>query len=520
MYINVVCTFILLFLTACSAGSGGDGLLPPSVLGDPPSQSDTNAPPILMLSVSTTDVDERQSVVIQTAGSSDPDGDELTYEIDMGGMDYHAYERLDPLTEWTIETGEVDETTTYRLTVTASDGKDTTSEAFDLTVHNYDRSPLNKTWGDVSETYDVSQNGSARFAKNDTRSQFQLAHILRDSDDGKMEALEFEMTNGFGIPFVIPLDVPATPDAVLQTEMISSGRFKVGFSVTSETEDKAWVFRRDGATVATLTGELDLPGLCSASWTYARFSPTGVFTLNLFVGTANGLWLFINESARNQLNTENGAFLTADIYDGRVSGNFCAAGSFATFFDADRKDFIALESHEFGAPNFPETTPVNVPDNLELVTFKAGMLKYRVKYFALLFAGAEHTSAHQLTILHETPSGVIEQLDYALPPGKPSDLVVQSIDTNYLELQYTEGEGNRDADIVIAVPETPYVYVITVEADDLGGVTFGPLEYFEVGFDKKDIAVEVTDGTNRYSLITNDGETLRLHESQLVFSRF
>ena len=87
-------------------------------------------------------------------------------------------------------------------------------------------------------------------------------------------------------------------------------------------------------------------------------------------------------------------------------------------------------------------------------------------------------------------------------------------------MTYDGTEGNRDTDIVIAVPETPYVYIITVEPDDLGGVTFGPLEFFEAGFDVKDIHVEVTDGTYRYSLITNDGYTLRLHESALDFRRF
>ncbi|MEO1660355.1 MAG: hypothetical protein AAFR51_05165 [Pseudomonadota bacterium] len=517
---------IILTLASCSGGGSGSDIVPaPSGETPPPSSDQTpstsNTPPVLTASVSPTVLDERQTLLIEAGQSTDADGDPLTFTLDTGALPVFGTRREGAMTGWEIYTDEVNETATYTITVSASDGFATVSETFDITLNNYDRSPLNQTWQSVSETLDLGDTGTARFAENTTDSGFQMAHILTTRDDDKMEVLEFNFENGSFQPRArIPLDMPPTNDAVLHTAKIERGASDASFAVTSEYEERLWMFKRQDDDRTILSGQRLLPGLCSAAWTFLDQSPDGELLPNLLAGTDTGLWAFMNAGLQDADSPQPERILNADRFTGYSTGEYCNAGPYSTVFDAARNDFIYLGDTSFGAPNFPRITPVTVPDDLELVTFKAGKLKHQVKFYALLFAGAEHTSAHQLTLLHETPSGVIEQLDYALPSGIPADMVVQSIDTNYFDLQYGRGEGNRDTDIVIAVPATPYVYVIEVDQDALGGVTFGPLAFFEAGFDIFDLAVAVTDGTHRYSLITNDGYTLHLHESALQFSRF
>ena len=530
---NLALIFVV-FLSGCSGGDGVSALVPaPPPSGSPPPSETppvtSNTPPSLSLNVSETTIDELQSFIVDTTRSSDADGDALTFEIDLGELEASEDLLSNTPARWEIYTDEVDENHTYTLTVTASDGKESTSEEVQITVENYNRRPLNTTWGDVSETADVSVDQfdsldvslvpSARFVDNISESGYRTAHMIRPRLDGKVEILEFEMTNGFGSPRTIVLDTPPIDDAIVTTAKIQTGSLPRSFAVQSNAHEKVWIFRRDGNNEANLSGDLELSGLCSASWDYPDISSSGASVQSLLAGTEDGLWIFINEGAFDRASAEIGSFRETRIYNGQVSGNFCFAGPYSTFYDADRNEFIALDNDAFGAPNFPAVTPVNVPDGLELVTIKAGKLKYDIKFFALLFAGPEHTSEHRLIILHETPSGLIEQIDYPLPHGIPSQLVVESIDTNFDDLIYGRGEGNRDTDIVIAVPETPYIYIITVETDDQGGVTFSPIEYAYVDFFVQDIAIKVTDGTERYSLITNDGETLSLRKSTLDFSR-
>jgi len=479
-----------------------------------------NTLPVLKIAIPLTQVDERQPIQIYTEGSLDEDGDALSFKLELGDTPYVDIEPISDPSGWIVTTGEVAETTSFPLTVSVTDGKDTVSETRTVTIENFDRTPINNTWLPSSSEFEVAKNGSASFADNSANSGFQTAHVLRTSETDQLEVLEFSFFNGFPEPDTIPLNIPAPRDATLETATVQSVSGPRSFSITSIEDETVRIFRREGQSSVSLTGTLNLPGLCSTAWAYVKLAPDGRLLPSLFTGTQNGLWIFMNEGARERFSSQAGEFVETQLQRGHGTGNYCAAGPFSTFFDATQKTFISIEDTTYGAPDFPLFTPVNIPDDLALVSIEAGKLKHQILFYALLFAGEEHTSDHRLVILHRTPSGTIEQLDYHLPNGIPSDLVIQSIDTNFFDLQYGRGEGNRDTDIVISAPETPYVYVVTVEDDGFGGVSFSPIEYFEAGYGVKDIAVEVTDGTNRYSLITNDGTTLRLHKSALEFSRF
>ena len=493
-----------------------DPQTPPETPPAPPLSN--NSAPIVQLDVSAARLDERQPLTIDARGSSDVDGDTLSYSIDLGSLPYEQVSSSHSGRVWTIITSEVDATATYEVTVSVSDGAMTSTKTEEITVENYARTPLSTVWDAVNHSINISDNGTARFSENDRSSDFQMAHVLRAPDAGGFEVIEFPFAGSFDTYRTIPLATDLSGDAVLSTSKVIAADERASFALMSEFDDTVQVFVRDGNQTARQTGSLTLPGLCAAQWVYLRLIDAFVFAPSLHIGTDDGLWTFMNESARGTNPEIPGTFEFSRIEES--TGNFCHAAAYQSFFDETTNELIVLDTDSYGAPDFPLTTHVDVPEGLRLVALKDGKIKHDVEYFALLFAGEHHTSAHRLTLLYKSSNGLIEQRDIDLPSGIPSDLIVQSIDTNFFDLQYGRGEGNRDMDIVIAAPETPYVYVVTVDKDSLGELTFSPLEFFEVGFGIKDIMLAVTDGTNRYSLLTNDGTTLNMHESALEFSRF
>lgn len=514
-------------IVACSSG-GDSETPPPDPIGpdDPvptpppttPPPPSSNTPPVASIEVSASSVDERQSFTIDARSSYDDDGDTLTYSIDLGSLPHEQIETSNNGRVWTITTSEVDETETYIVDVTVSDGQADYTVSTQIDVKNYARTPLNEVWGPVSHEFAIANDGSARFSENGRDADFQTGHASRRTNDGDLEIIEFNFSGSFDNHRVIPLDSDLTDDITFITGKLQRSDDPVSFAILSKEESTVQIFERETNQTARPAGSTTFPGICSMQWVYLRLSDSFVFSPSLYIGTNNGLWTFLNEIARDTLFSSDELFQFVEVAES--AGDYCNATNYASFFDGDANELIVLDTETYGSPNFPQSTIVDVPEGLSFVAMIDGKIKFDVKYYALLFAGETHDSAHRLTILHETPGGQIEQIDYDLPSGIPTDLVVQSIDTNFFDLQYGRGEGNRDMDIVIAVPETPYVYVVTVEADEDGALTFSPIEFFEVGFGIKDIMVTVTDGTNRYSLLTNDGDMLRMHESALEFSRF
>jgi|GEM_PF-5387974 len=525
--LKIVYLFACFAIVACSSGGDSDAPPPDPIAPDdpgptpPPSTpppTGSNTPPVASVDVSASSIDERQPVVFDARASYDDDGDTLTYAIDLGSLPHEQVETSHNGRVWTVTTSEVDETATYSVDVTVSDGQADHTVSTQISVNNYDRTPLSNVWGPVSHEFAIASNGSARFSENGRDADFQTGHASRRTAEGDLEIIEFSFAGSFDNHRVIPLDSNLSSDVTFITGKLQRSDDPVSFAILSKEESTVQIFERETNQTTRPAGSTTFPGICSMQWVYLRLSESFVFSPSLYIGTNNGLWTFLNEIARDTLFSSDELFQFVEVTES--SGDYCNATNYASFFDAAANELIVLDTETYGSPDFPQSTPVSVPPGLTFVAMKDGKIKFDVEYYALLFAGETHDSAHRLTILHETPGGQIEQVDYDLLSGIPTDLFVQSIDTNFFDLQYGRGEGDRDMDIVIAVPETPYVYVVTVEADETGALTFSPLEFVEVGFGVSDVMVTVTDSTNRYSLLTNDGNTLRMHESLLEFSRF
>lgn len=510
--------FATFLFAACSGGGGStsDTSAPPETGSTPISR--TNTAPALSIALSNTSVFERQSISIDASDSNDADGDTLVYDLKLEPTAYAELGSASNGPVWTINTNDVDADTVIAATVSVSDDTDTVSQAVEFTITNYDRTPLKATWADISDTYEITANGSAKFSENRFYDGFKFTHLLRTNEANELEAVEFEFFNSkFDPPNVISLGLPGDSEASLLAHKIQFGSERAGFAVVSPGAETAKVIKRESRSAGSVGGRLTLPGLCSASWKYIVLTSEITERVSLFVGTDNGLWGWLNDGRAVNNRDVSGSFSASTIWN--PSGNFCHPGEQGLYYNTGKRELDVWETGITDHPDLPMPMAVNAPLGLDVVDVRIGKGENHEPFIVLLFAGDTHDAPHQLSILYETLSGQIEQLDYALPAGIPTDLEVHSIDTNFIDMARGT-TGNRDADIVIAVPETPYVYVIETQYSETEGISFGPLEFFEAGFGVRDVAIIVTDGTNQFSLLTTDGYTLNLHKSALEFSRF
>lgn len=107
-------------------------------------------------------------------------------------------------------------------------------------------------------------------------------------------------------------------------------------------------------------------------------------------------------------------------------------------------------------------------------------------------------------LMFQNAGGVITQTTVLLPSGVPSDMVFASDD---------DGHANDfDSDILIAVPETPYVYVFNNLSSPSapGAVTFSDIAFHEVGFGVRTAAIGQVDDTIGQDLIlgTDAGDVI------------
>lgn len=510
--------FSFLLLSACSGGgsSSTDAPPPPSTGNDPSSQS--NSAPDIRVTLSLTQVFERQTITVDASATTDADGDALNYELKLVDTPYATIAGSNNGPAWKIDTTEVDTDALVKATITASDGNDTVAMNVEFTIMNYDRTPLNKTWEEVSDTYEISANGSAKFSENRFYDGFKGAHLLRTNESDQLEIVEFTFFKStFDDPVKIATDMPGDEAASLITQNIQFQSEYPGFAVVSPSTETAKVIKRESRSEGSIGGSLTLPGLCSASWKHIALTREITERASLFIGTNNGLWGWLNAGRAINNRDLSGVFTDDTVWD--PSGNFCHPGELGVFYDPEKRELNVWKTEHITQPDLPMPIAVNAPIGLNVVDVRIGISDTRDSFIALLFAGKTHDAPHQLSIFYKALSGQIEQLDYDLPSGIPTNLAVHSIDTNFIDME-RGGWGNRDSDIVIAVPETPYVYIIETQSSETEGLSFGPLEFFEAGFGVRDIALIVTDGTNKYSLLTTDGHTLKLHKSALEFSRF
>lgn len=500
-----------LALAACSSGGGDDAGPPPA-----PVPSAANTAPALTITISASSVDEGQPITIDASATTDSDSDPLTYSLELDDPTLATLTGSNTGPVWVLKTSTVDTAASFTAKVSVSDGSETVSEDVALSIRNFSRTPINTDWGPRNDAYEISETSSAKLAEPRFQDgfyfgSFKTLHALRTTPAGALEVLEFDFLNSqFDPPKSFMLDAPASADSNLVTADFQYPGDLPGFATYSAKTSTAHIYRRDGRYEISAAGEFSIPGLCTAHWEYMDTGGGITLLRSLLVGTENGLWAWLNDGRTIQTRDHSGSFSETQVWDS--SRRYCHRARGNVYYDDQSGDFHFAITGSVADSKLPRPLSFPPPRDLTFVDIEIGKDQSGEEFVVLLFAGDTHTSDHQLVILSHDTNGVMDADVIALPNGIPTDLVVTSIDTDARDLA-RGGDGNTDSDIVIAVPETPYVYVIRSEQPDQDGLSFDPIEFFEVGFGVHDITIAVTDGNNREDLITNDGRVLQLFSS-------
>ena len=467
--------------------------------------------PILSVSVPTLSVDEGQSITFDASASIDPLGDTLTFDVELVATGF-AELQSDPSNPiWTLIAHQVDQNETVWVRVSATNRLETVTQEFEVAIENYDRAPISTDWNSVAEdSFLASDTGGVKLKQRPYPDNFyflhdRMLHALRTGASGNLEVLEFDFqaNPALDAPRIIELGAPIGADPELNAAKIPYTEDAPSFSVHSAQSETVQVYTRETLNSVYLGGTLTLPGLCNAYWQKLFSAPP---SWGLVVGAETALWTWLDDARNSPLIGQSGMFSDSQIR--RPTGRYCHSGRGNVFFDEVRGEFNFATFESAENSSFPRPVSMAPPNGLSLVNMDVGIDAREQEFIALLFAAEAHDGPHQLTLLSQSPSGLVVQQDIALPSGVPADMVVGSVDTDPLAF-FREEEANIDSDIVIAVPDTPYVYVIRTDYSDVDGLTVAPIEYFEVGYGVDEITLAITQRNRKHSLVTNDGQTLR-----------
>lgn len=467
--------------------------------------------PVLSVSVPTLSVDEGQTLTFDASASIDPFGDTLTFEVELVATEFAELQSdaSDPI--WTLISHQVDQDETVWVRVSATNRLETVTEEFEVAIENYDRTPISADWNSVAEdSFLASDTGGLKLTQRPYPDNFyflhnRMLHALRTGESGNLEVLEFDFqaNPALDAPRIIELGAPIGADPELNAAKLPYTEDAPSFAVHSAQSETAQIYTRDTLNSVFLGGNLSLPGLCNLYWQKLFSAPP---SWGLVVGAETALWTWLDDERNSPIIGQSGMFSDSQIRS--PTGRYCHSGRGNVFYDEVRGEFDFATFENAENSTFPRPVSMALPNDLFLVDMDVGIDAREEEFIALLFAADAHDGPHQLTLLSQSPSGLVVQQDIALPAGIPADMVVGSVDTDPPAF-FRQKEANIDSDIVIAVPDTPYVYVIRTDYSELDGLTVAPIEYFEVGFGIDEITLAITQLNHKHSLITNDGQTLR-----------
>lgn len=448
--------------------------------------------------------------------------------------------------QWQLKSGHVDVDTVIKGHVVGTYEGQRHAAAFSLTIRNYDRAPGVSLWEKATSQ---KQLDGALVLHGLTGSDRPLSanraftYSRRAADGSEAEA---EYASPEGLVDVLT-EWPITGEGLVGDPITTIGGTAewTGIDVTSFSEEPPhgpngqgqYVFlKSDAAQSVAVFGQvvggtggfsrvptpLTYAGLCSvrpilmpADDRNGAGSVLDEPLPNLLIGTDTGLAM-----ATDRLNVE-GPGSTWDYTDPdpftSLSGHFCNIASFTgeaddplLSYDPQTAALVQIDpAGENGVPvlaSAPDLAFRPTPDQA-LIAMGAGHDAEARPYAALLFSDGVHAGQHTLVIRLTNEAEIMPptEIEIALPAGIPTAMSVTRADPGASQA------GTGHDDILIAVPETPYVYHI--ELNDLAGTSGGDpytLSFFEAGFGVTDLWVSPGDTAPGALMTLHDTGVLRL----------
>jgi hypothetical protein len=462
-----------LTLAACSGGGGGSSSPPPSPPPPPPS---SNTAPEASVTVSAQAVDEGQPVTIDATGSSDADGDGLSFSISQTGGA--------PATEnppgveapsmdgvFVFGAPEIDADEVLTFVITVSDGEASDSATITVTANNIVLTPETVLFGQPVETLTGLRSPEAVEVRADAFGGpiLGLAGVQDSADASGKELFNFPYNAGsqvFGA-----LQGRAFPEAVETGRAVAiSGSFEgpVTGSTNYAFEPGNVIVTRlqvpDGSTQDEAPVTIDVAGPCAGQ------ALSGANVNDMVIGTReNGLLFFPNQGRTlNDPVEDRGKFEAPEALV--ATGEFCHLDTnegVDTLFAYDR-DAGAVRRWSVltddGRPEEIGPIEVSLPDGLDVVDMVAAQDNQGFFVVAFILSDGLHDGDHRIIVVSNDfgGGGTVQQVEYSWSKGIPS--AAEIFETGVQGVSQVE-------DIFIVLETAPYAVVVEGE----GNVTEGDL---------------------------------------------
>lgn len=454
-------------------------------------------------------------MVIDASGSTDADGDTLTYEIEqVSGISLTQVSASAGVFTYSTPMLAQDEPVSFKVTV--RDAEAASEATVDVTIRNYARAPLSTQWG-VELFRGALPTGAIRaFAHDLDTSIFSgnnRFYIVSEDTDGLVLYRETPANDGtltFSAPlFEFAPDESSTPAKFSFFDYNLDTQLDMAVLSPSDGTIETYLVQDNGGGSYSMidSGGAAVPGACALAPAIVgndRATGTNEYW-GILVGThGNGLTAMLNDGNPHSVGPPPpGAGYFSRTMSISTSGTACGLsegfnldgnGVYEHYgYDPGRKEFTGYDE-----PVTTTTVPgqilnVSLPaPGMRLVDVDTGIGQMGQELMAALFSDGVHEGSHAVLIFQNS-GGIIQQTTINLPNGVPTDLsfaTIDAIDPNH------PSYSDFDSDLVIAVPGTPYVYVIENLSSPVvpGPVTFSNIAYLDVGFGVQSIDVgEATD---------------------------
>ena len=454
-------------LTACSGGGGGGSSSPP-----PPPPPPANAAPVVSFTLSAGTVDEGQPFTVDATGSSDADGDSLSFTLTQtGGPAAEEVSTGSGVFEFSMPEVTQDETLNFELSV--SDGEDTITQVVSVTASNIVLTPEITLFDFPGQTFSgLNRPQIARFDSDALSATASGIIGFQNSDDETtLELFRFGYDQDNRIILKDPEFRPVPGTSAGGRALFTFGPFKSAFG-----GNPIYGFEQDDLLIED---GLRLPGQSLDDETIrtrevaapcAMMQALPGLWADLIVGTrGDGLQVFLNRARDFDDSIESrGQFEESDRLI--ASGEIChVSGSLLDELFAYDPQLGAVRRWSTREPNPYEegdAIPVDWPDGLELVDMVATGNVQDFFAIALVLSDGRHNGTHQLLVLSSDYLGqgeVVEQV-FSWNKGVPDRVQFRSIDDpNDVSFEFGQ------IDIVVSLITAPYVVVV----DDKARPSFG-----------------------------------------------
>ena len=452
-------------LAACSGG--GSGSPPP-----PPPPPPVNSAPTAVLTASSTTVDEGQSLTLDASGSSDADGDTLSFSWSQ--VSGPAATITPTGNTATIQASEVTTDGAMVFRATVSDGTATSTSDVTISAVNIVLTPASTVLGPAAAKLSGLDNPHHAFLTLSLGfgSQLALSTITGNGNSSQLSFFDPPNAGVFGADKPTPIAEDASGN-VSTTAGSYTNTTNTNLVYGFESEGIVRVYSSTGGSPAySELSSISIPNVCALTTIFGDGFP-----LNLVVGQRNsGIRILLNRAYTGAPVEEWGQFVQGSQITS--TGSYCHlfSGDNGTNIHGFNADDGLLHFWERQATSlYVEQPPIDfqIPNSLNLVGVTGQTNNRGFFLYAAIVSDGQHDGDHRLILLHNRfdGSGATTRLEYTWPKGIPSDLTIAGLTV--------AGEA---PDILVSLNSAPFLAVVenaaTAARGDIepafGSVMFAP----------------------------------------------